>query len=94
MNWKDIWMTLFGTEDWLVDGGMHLAELMERLDVEDTYDADTVGGWATEVLGYIPKTGETFDIDCLHCQVTAMDKRRVTQLRIWKKEQPAQAAAT
>ena len=79
---------------WLVDGGMHLAELMERLDVEDTYDADTVGGWATEVLGYIPKTGETFDIDCLHCQVTAMDKRRVTQLRIWKKEQPAQAAAT
>lgn len=79
---------------WLVDGGMHLAELMERLDVEDTYDADTVGGWATEVLGYIPKTGETFDIDCLHCQVTAMDKRRVTQLRIWKKEQPAQVAAT
>ena len=79
---------------WLVDGGMHLAELMERLDVEDTYDADTVGGWATEVLGYIPKTGETFDIDCLHCQVTAMDKRRVTQLRIWKKEQSAQAAAT
>lgn len=79
---------------WLVDGGMHLAELMERLDVEDTYDADTVGGWATEVLGYIPKAGETFDIDCLHCQVTAMDKRRVTQLRIWKKEQPAQAAAT
>lgn len=79
---------------WLVDGGMHLAELMERLDVEDTYDADTVGGWATEVLGYIPKTGETFDIDCLHCQVTAMDKRRVTQLRIWKKEQPAQTAAT
>lgn len=79
---------------WLVDGGMHLAELMERLDVEDTYDADTVGGWATEVLGYIPKTGETFDIDCLHCQVTAMDKRRVTQLRIWKKEQPTQAAAT
>lgn len=79
---------------WLVDGGMHLAELMERLDVEDTYDADTVGGWATEVLGYIPKTGETFDIDCLHCQVTAMDKRRVTQLRIWKKEQPSQAAAT
>ena len=79
---------------WLVDGGMHLAELMERLNVEDTYDADTVGGWATEVLGYIPKTGETFDIDCLHCQVTAMDKRRVTQLRIWKKEQSAQAAAT
>ncbi len=79
---------------WLVDGGMHLAELMERLNVEDTYDADTVGGWATEVLGYIPKTGETFDIDCLHCQVTAMDKRRVTQLRIWKKEQPVQAAAT
>ena len=92
----DVEVDIRSLEDgsWLVDGGMHLAELMERLDVEDTYDADTVGGWATEVLGYIPKTGETFDIDCLHCQVTAMDKRRVTQLRIWKKEQPAQAAAT
>ena len=50
---------------WLVDGGMHLAELLERLGVEDTYEADTAGGWATEVLGYIPKTGETFDADCL-----------------------------
>lgn len=79
---------------WLVDGGMHLAELLERLGVEDTYEADTAGGWATEVLGYIPKTGETFDADCLHCQVTAMDKRRVTQLRIWKQEQAAESSAT
>ena len=31
---------------WLVDGGMHLAELLERLGVEDTYEADTAGGWA------------------------------------------------
>lgn len=79
---------------WLVDGGMHLGELLERLDVEDVYDADTVGGWAAEVLGYIPKTGEVFDAGGLHCQVTAMDKRRVTQLRIWKKEPPVQAATT
>ena len=69
---------------WLVDGGMQLAELLEMAGVEDVYAADTVGGWAAEVMGCIPFVGAAFETDELRGLVTEMDKRRVTRLRIWK----------
>ena len=34
----------------IVDGNMQLEELMEKFGLENTYDADTVGGWAGEML--------------------------------------------
>ena len=70
----------------LVDGGMQLAELLELLEVEDIYNADTVGGWAAEVLGIIPFVGAAFETDDLRGLVTQMERRRVTQVRVWKKE--------
>lgn len=69
----------------LVDGGMQLSELLASLSVEDTFEADTVGGWAAEVLGCIPSVGARFETQLLGGQVTQMDKRRVTQVRVWKK---------
>lgn len=68
----------------LVDGGMQLSDLLERLDVADCWEADTVGGWATEVLGRIPAVGALFQAGGLHGQIIQMEKRRVTQLRVWK----------
>lgn len=70
----------------LVDGGMQLSELLEKLDIEDTYEAETVGGWASEVLGRIPSVGATFEVPGLQGTVIAMDKRRVTSLRIRRME--------
>ena len=75
----------------LVDGGMQLSEPLESLYVEDTFEADTVGGWAAEVLGCIPTVSAKFETEEVCGQVTQMDKRRVTQVRVWKK-QPAAAA--
>ncbi len=72
-----------------VDGGLSLTDLMDRLHLEDTYEADTVGGWAAEMLGRIPEVGMTFEASGLKCTVTGMERRRVTQLRI----QPATPAA-
>ena len=69
---------------WLVDGGMQLSELLEMAGVEDVYNADTVGGWAAEVMGCIPFVGAAFETDELRGLVTEMAKRRVTRLRIWK----------
>lgn len=77
---------------WLVDGSLQLTELMERLEVEDTFEADTVGGWAAEVLGRIPSVSATFETEELTGQVTQMDKRRVTQVRVWKRSKPAAQA--
>lgn len=73
----------------LVDGSMQLSELLDRLDVEDIYNAETVGGFAAEVLGFIPFIGAAFETDELRGLVTQMEKRRVTQVRIWKKENKA-----
>ena len=70
----------------LVEGGMQLSELLEELGVEDIYNAETVGGFAAEVLGIIPFVGAAFETDEIRGLVTQMDKRRVMQVRIWRKE--------
>lgn len=77
----------------LVDGSMQLSELMDLLGEEDIYSADTVGGWAGEVLGIIPFVGAAFETDTLRGLVTQMEKRRVTQIRVWKKDVTAEEAA-
>ena len=74
---------------YLVEGGMQLSELLGMLDVEDVYSADTVGGWAAEVMGCIPFVGAAFETDELSGMVTQMEKRRVTQLRIRRTEKNA-----
>ncbi len=74
----------------LVDGGMQLSELLEQLGLEDPYEAETVGGWAGEVLGRIPSVGATFEVPGLQGTVISMDKRRVTCVRICRTEQAAE----
>ena len=70
----------------LVDGSMQLSELLDMMGVEDIYNAETVGGFAAEVLGIIPFVGSAFETDEIRGLVTQMEKRRVTQVRVWKKE--------
>ena len=73
-----------------VDGGMNLTDMLSRLKVDDIYEADTVGGWASEMLGRIPAVGASFEEAGLRAQVTAMDRRRVTRLRISRVPEPAE----
>ena len=54
----------------LVEGGMQLSELLEELGVEDIYNAETVGGFAAEVLGIIPFVGAAFETDEIRGLVT------------------------
>ena len=72
----------------LVDGSMQLSELLDMFGVEDIYNAETVGGFAAEVLGIIPFVGSAFENDEIRGLVTQMDKRRVMQVRVWKKDVP------
>ena len=78
----------------LVDGSMQLSELLDMLGVEDIYNAETVGGFAAEVLGIIPFVGSAFETDEIRGLVTQMDKRRVTQVRIWRKETSPESGST
>ena len=87
----DVDQQLMHMEDgsYLVEGGMQLSELLDMLDVEDVYSADTVGGWAAEVMGCIPFVGAAFETDDLSGMVTQMEKRRVTQLRVRRTDKNA-----
>ncbi len=34
----------------VVEGGMELTELLEGMGLKDTFNAETVGGWVSEIL--------------------------------------------
>ncbi len=47
-------------------------------------DYDTVGGFVFSHLGYIPKTGETFDYENLKFTITSAETRKIKRIRIQK----------
>lgn len=65
-----------------VDGSMQLQELLEKHEMENRYDADTVGGWAGEMLEKVPEVGDTFKVDNHEFTVTEMDGFRVTRMQV------------
>ena len=65
-----------------VDGSMQLQELLEKHEMENRYDADTVGGWAGEMLEKVPEVGDTFQVDNHEFTVTEMDGFRVTRMQV------------
>ena len=76
----------------IVDGNMQLQELLEKYGLEDVYDADTVGGWASEMLEKVPEVGDEFTLDKYRFTVTEMDGFRVTRIQIMtmpEDEEPA-----
>ena len=85
----DVSESIVGLEDgsMMVDGSLPLAELLDRLNLEDTYEADTVGGWASEMLGRIPSVGAAFEEGGYQVTVAGMDRRRVTKLRVSRAEE-------
>ena len=67
----------------IVDGNMQLQELLEKFGVEDDeYDADTVGGWASEMLEKVPEVGDSFTLDRHQFTVTEMDGFRVIRMQV------------
>ncbi len=65
----------------LVDGGMQLQELLEKTGVpDDDFDADTVGGWVSEMLEKVPELNDSFGRGGWKFTVTGMDGFRVTKV--------------
>jgi putative hemolysin len=67
-----------------VDGRYHVDELNKqcRLNLPESEDYETIGGFVFSKLGYIPQSGETFEHDHLKFIVTDAGQRRVNRLRI------------
>ena len=66
----------------IVDGNMQLQELLEKHGLENKYDADTVGGWAGEMLEKVPEVGDSFRVENHEFTVTEMDGFRVTRMQV------------
>lgn len=68
---------------WLVDGGMLLEELNERLSLSfPTDEADTIGGYLFGLLGHQPVAGELAEAQNIRLSVEETDGRRVTKVRL------------
>ena len=66
----------------IVDGNMQLQELLDKYGIENEFDADTVGGWAGEMLEKVPEIGDVFSLDRYQFTVTEMDGFRVTRIQV------------
>ena len=69
-----------------IDARMYIDDLNDQFDLQlpEDEDYDTVGGFVFSHLGYIPKTGETFEYENISFTVKDAEARRIKRLRISK----------
>ena len=71
---------------WLVAGNLELARLDDLLSgeyqVDQEYQAATVGGLVSEIAGRIPLAGEVIVADSLRFEVVASTDRRIDRVRV------------
>ncbi|MFS0866807.1 hemolysin family protein [Microbacterium sp. 179-B 1A2 NHS] len=69
--------------DGLVDGRLNLQEFAEATGVDLPRGAsDTVAGFVTERLGRLAVVGDTVTVGDVTIQVTALDRRRIAEVRV------------
>lgn len=72
-----------GENTYVADGMMNLDDLFKFFKIEDkTTDVTTVNGWVMEKTDKIPETGDNFDYENLHLEVTETDGRRAAKVKI------------
>lgn len=72
---------------WLIDGGATVADLLERLDLEEdealeNRDFNTLGGLILDLLGKIPSIGDAVDWKGLRLEVVDMDGKRIDRVLV------------
>jgi CBS domain containing-hemolysin-like protein len=79
-EWK-----LLGADRYEVDGALSMRVFIDLFDLnENDFEDDyvTVGGWAMEMLGTIPKAGDCFEYNDLVITVKSMDDLRIQTLLV------------
>jgi CBS domain containing-hemolysin-like protein len=68
-------------------GKVDIDELADRLDVEIAREGfETVGGYLLARLGRVPAVGEKVDVDALAIEVLEAERRRVTKVRVRRRD--------
>ena len=72
------------------DARTYVDDLNDEFDLQlpEDEDYDTIGGFVFSHLGFIPKTGESFEYEGLKFTVTAAEARRIRRMRIKKTREP------
>jgi len=70
------------------DARTYIDDLNDQLELNlpEDEDYETIGGFAFSRLGYIPKTGESFDYKNLKFTISSAEARRIKSIRIQKAE--------
>ncbi|OAH49902.1 hemolysin family protein [Microbacterium oleivorans] len=77
----------------IIDGRLNLQDFSEATGITLPRGAsDTVAGFVTEQLGRLAVVGDTIDVDGATIQVTAMDRRRIAEVRVTPRETEAPVA--
>ena len=73
-------------------GKVAVDEVRDRLGVEIEREGfETLGGYLLTHLGRMPYVGETFDVDDLAVEVLEVERRRITKVRVARRQgAPAQ----
>ena len=61
-----------------------------ELDLPEDEDYETIGGFVFSRLGYIPKTGESFDYENLKFTIASAETRKIKRIQIQKIESDSQ----
>jgi len=69
-----------------VDARTYVDDLNDQFDLNlpEDEDYDTIGGFVFSHLGYVPKTGESFDYENLRFTISSAEARRIKHIRIQK----------
>jgi CBS domain containing-hemolysin-like protein len=76
----------------VVNGKVDIDAIAERLGMQiDREGFETLGGYLMAHLGRVPAVGEQFEVDGLHVEVLAVERRRVNKVRITRGEARAES---
>lgn len=79
-----------GTVRWRVPAEAEMKDFNSELELNlKDSRIDTIGGYVTSHLGYVPHTGEKFDLDGLHFEVLRADAKKLKTLLVSRQSDTA-----
>ena len=67
---------------YLIDCTADLDDMYDLFKIKGSCEASTVSGWVLEQIDRIPRVGDQFTAEGLDVTVTAVDNRRVMEIRV------------
>ena len=83
-----------GNGSFVFSGKVSVDEVRDRLGVEIEREGfETLGGYLLSHLGRMPYVGERFDVDELSVEVLEVERRRITKVRVRRREATVEAGS-